>query len=280
MATVYTSTYESSTQITVTNGSTTHTETITAVNPSTFYASETSYVSGCDLTEGILYMSSNTLQTVLYMYTNSSSSSCSNNNQVVLYGNVDITYGFAVSVNLSKFGYICDSYTLTFTGQMNVNGTSTTTNYTVSISTTLPVVSSTSSTNPCDITLNTGDFTNQIYTTSYTFYFLNSSGTQTSYLTIIITNEYNDNDNTLTPVSIDLTFNSAPSTNDDYFNVFSAIGYLCMMFYGIGYQAYVDGGSTPSNNQTQTINNSIRIIQMISALSWEYFVPDYYNNNY
>lgn len=280
----YTSTYVSTTKTTVNastsstfDSSTSHTETITAVNSSTFYASATPAVLGCALTQGIVSMSdsSTDYQIWLYLYTNSSSSSCSNNNLVALYGNVDTTYGFAVSVNLSNFGYDCDNRQLFFTGFMDVYGVNTTTNYTVSISTTLPVVSSTSSTNPCDITLNTGDFTNQIYTTIYTFY----AGTSTSFfLTITINNQYDVNDKTLTPTSISLTFTSAPSTNDDYFNVFSAIGYLCMMFYGIGYQASVDEDST-SETQTQTINNSIKIIEMLSALSWWYFVPDYYNNN-
>ena len=283
MATDYTN-YVSTTKTTVNastsstfDSSTSHTETITAVNSSTFYASATPAVSGCDLTQGIVSMSdsSTDYQIWLYLYTNSSSSSCSNNNLVVLYGYVDTTYGFAVSVNLSNFGYDCDNRQLFFTGFMDVYGVNTTTNYTVDISTTLPVVSSTSSTNPCGITLNTYDLIDTQYTTIYTFY----AGTSTSFfLTITINNQYDVNDKTLTPTSISLTFTSAPSTNDDYFNVFSAIGYLCMMFYGIGYQASVDEDST-SETQTQTINNSIKIIEMLSALSWWYFVPDYYNNN-
>jgi hypothetical protein len=284
----YTSTYVSTTKTTVNastsstfDSSTSHTETITAVNSSTFYASATPAVLGCALTQGIVSMSdsSTDYQIWLYLYTNSSSSSCSNNNLVALYGNVDTTYGFAVSVNLSNFGYDCDNRQLFFTGFMDVYGVNTTTNYTVDISTTLPVVSST---NPCGITLNTYDLTDTPYTTTYSFY----AGTSTSFfLTITINNQYDVNDKTLTPTSISLTFTSAPSTNDDYFNVFSAIGYLCMMFYGIGYQASVDEDSTSETqtqtitNQTQTINNSIKIIEMLSALSWWYFVPDYYNNN-
>ena len=121
----YTSTYVSTTKTTVNastsstfDSSTSHTETITAVNSSTFYASATLAVSGCDLTQGIVSMSdsSTDYQIWLYLYTNSSSSSCSNNNLVVLYGYVDTTYGFAVSVNLSNFGYDCDNRQLFFTG--------------------------------------------------------------------------------------------------------------------------------------------------------------------